>query len=914
MPDEAQFLDYLKRLTVDLRKTRTRLEEAEARRDEPIAIVGMSCRYPGGVCSPDDLWELIASGSDVISGFPSSRGWDLETLYDSDPDRAGTSYAREGGFLDEAEEFDAAFFGIGPREALAMDPQQRLLLEASWEAFEDAGIDASSLRGSQTGVFAGISADDYSMLAHMAQESLEGYMSTGNSRSVASGRVAYTFGLEGPAVTVDTACSSSLVALHMACGALRQGECSLALAGGATVMATPVVFVELSRLRGLAVDGRCKSFADAADGAGFSEGVGLVLLERLSDARRNGHRVLGLVRGSAVNQDGASNGLTAPNGPSQQRVIRQALASASLGPSEVDAVEGHGTGTMLGDPIEAQALLATYGRQRDPGRPLWLGSIKSNIGHAQAAAGVAGVIKMVMALRHGVLPRTLHVDEPSRQVDWSAGAVSLLTEAAPWPRNGRPRRAAVSSFGISGTNAHMILEEAPALERALPRAVPASEEPAIAAPAGEELAGAEPAGAEPAIAEPAIAEPGGAEPGGGVLGCGVVPWVLSGRGVGGLRGQAGRLGGFVAGGGGVGVGVVDVGFSLAGRAVLEDRAVVLGGGCEELLGGVRGVACGEGGVGVVCGFGGGGGERVVFLFGGQGGQWEGMALGLLGCSGVFAEWMGLCGDALEGFVGWRVEDVLRGGVGVPGLDRVDVVQPVLFCVMVSLAGLWRACGVCPDVVVGHSQGEIAAACVAGGLSLEDAARVVAVRSRALAGLAGGGGMVSVGVGVEGVGGLLEGWGGRVGLAAVNGPGSVVVSGDREALVGFVGDCEAVGVRAREIRVDYAAHSVGVEAVRGELLEGCAGIEPCGGGVPFYSTVTGGLLDMGELGAEYWYRNLRETVQFERVTRLLLGEGYRAFIEVGPHPVLTVPVQETVDVVLDEPVGSGAGCGGVVASW
>ncbi|MCV7145909.1 type I polyketide synthase, partial [Mycobacterium riyadhense] len=609
-------------------------------------------------------------------------------------------------------EFDAGFFGISPGEALAMDPQQRLLLECSWEALEHAGIDPVSLRGASVGVFTGIIAQGYGV---GAGEQVGGYGLTGTTTSVASGRVAYVLGLEGPAVSVDTACSSSLVALHLACQSLRSGECDLALAGGVAVMATPAAFVEFSRQRGLAADGRCKSFAAGADGTGWGEGVGVLVVERLSDARRLGHEVLAVVAGSAVNQDGATNGLTAPNGPSQQRVIRAALANAGLRAADVDVVEAHGTGTVLGDPIEAQALLATYGQDRNGGEPLWVGSIKSNMGHTQAAAGVAGVIKMVAAMRYGLVPASLHVDAPSGHVDWSGGGVAVVTSAQPWPDEpGRPRRAGVSSFGISGTNAHVILEQAPAVD---------------SGHNGSAVAGSLP----------------------------VVPWVVSAKSSAGLAAQADRLLGYV--GGGADVDAADVGWTLAHRSVFAHRAVIVGGDRGELVAGLAGLAVGELAAGVVVGQAAGVGKTVL-VFPGQGSQWVGMGVELLDASPVFAQEMARCEQALRRWVDWSLVEVIRGGVGAPGLDRVDVVQPVLWAVMVSLAALWRSVGVIPDAVVGHSQGEIAAACVAGALSVEQAAQVVAVRSRLLASLTGAGAMVSLACGVERVEQLLSGLGGR----------------------------------------------------------------------------------------------------------------------------------------------------------
>ncbi|MTD58843.1 acyltransferase domain-containing protein [Amycolatopsis sp. RM579] len=831
---EQKLVAALRASVQETERLRRHAGELAAATSEPIAVIGSGCRFPGGVRSADDLWRLVADGADAVGEFPVDRGW--PELYDPDPAKHGHSYVREGGFLYDAGEFDAEFFGISPREAVTIDPQQRLLLEVTWETWEHAGIDPETARGSDTGVFVGIMYNDYATRLPSIPAEHEGFVGTGSAGSIASGRIAYTFGLQGPTITVDTACSSSLVSMHLAADALRKGECSLALAGGATVLASPGVFVEFSRQRGLASDGRCKPFSAGADGTAWAEGVGVVLLERLSHARRNGHRVLGLLRGSAVNSDGASNGLTAPNGPAQERVIRKALAQARLGADQVDAVEAHGTGTALGDPIEAQALLATYGRERS-GEPLWLGSVKSNIGHTQAAAGVAGVLKMLAAMRHGVLPPTLHATEPSPHVDWSAGAVSLLTEAVPWPETGRPRRAAVSSFGIGGTNAHLILEQAP----------------------------------EPAEATPE--DPGDRR---------TPPWVLSAKTEPALHAQAAALAAHVHGD--PSLGPLDVAHTLARhRAVFAHRAVVLGDDRAQLVTGLTDLAEGRRSADVVRGLASPRGG-VAVLFTGQGSQRPGMGAQLAAEFPVFAQaWREVLG---------HFGPAVRGALDNDDVHRTEFAQPALFAMGVALWRLWESWGLRADFVAGHSIGEIVAACVSGALSIEDGCALVAARGRLMQALPGDGAMLAVQAAEEVVLPLLAGQEHRIGLAAVNGPQSVVVSGERRAVDELAAALAAQGRKIKRLTVSHAFHSPLMRPMLEEFRAATAGVSCHAPGVPLVSALTGEPADAETLSSpEFWSDHVAATVRFADAVRTLSGLGARTFVELGPDAVLAPSVTE-----------------------
>ncbi|MCD0449838.1 type I polyketide synthase [Actinocorallia sp. API 0066] len=935
MTEEDKLRDYLRRVTVELQRTRRRLaavEETAKAAAEPVAIVGIGCRYPGGVRDAADLWRLVAEERDVIGPLPADRGWDLDRLYHPDPDHSGTSYVREGGFLHDPAGFDADFFGISPREALAADPQQRLLLETAWEAVEHARIDPASLRGSRTGVFTGVIAQEYGpSLHHPPAQGTDGYVLTGTTTSVASGRIAFTLGLTGPAVTIDTACSSSLVAIHLAVRALRAGECDAALAGGATVLSSPGMFIEFSRQRGLAPDGRCKPFAAAADGTAWGEGAGLLLLERLSDAERLGHRVLAVIRGSAVNQDGRSSRLTAPHGPSQRDVIRAALASGGLEPGDVDVIEAHGTGTALGDPIEAGALNAAYGRDRD--RPLYLGSLKSNIGHTQAAAGVGGIIKIVEALRHELLPRTLHVDAPTPHVDWSSGPLTLLTEPVPWPATDTPRRAAVSSFGVSGTNAHIIIEQPPTPEpttsgtpadapapvrlsgtgtpttstTATPAAAPASgttsantgrsaSKPTETPSSGTEIDDSTRSSTEapgtgthgavdgaPSGGEPVDAAARGVD---GASGAGLpVVWAVSAKDERALAEQARRLKEAVGG-----LAPRDVALTLAtGRARLDERAAVVGWDAAELVEGLGALAEGGSSGRVLRGKAGGG---LALLFTGQGSQRAGAGKELHARFPVFAEAFDAAVAALDrelaGHTERSVGDVwLEGG---PELDRTLYAQTGLFALETALFRLLESWGIRPDFVAGHSIGELSAAHVAGVWSLDDAARIVAARARLMQALPGGGAMIAVEAAEDEVTPLLTP---GVALAAVNGPTAVVVSGDVEEAEAVAATLEATGRRVKRLRVSHAFHSPHMDGMLAEFTAIAAAVPAARPTFPVVSNLTGELVTSYDDPA-VWARHVRGTVRFHDGLRALAAAGATTFLELGPDPVLTALAAEAVE--------------------
>ncbi|RDH78883.1 polyketide synthase [Mycolicibacterium moriokaense] len=825
---------------------------------EPIAVLGIGCRFPGGVDSPEDLWQLLSEERDAISPFPTDRGWNLEALFGPDPDAPRATYVRAGGFVENVADFDAAFFGISPHEAQAMDPQQRLLLEATWEALERARINPSTLHGSDTGVFIGACEQEYGARIYDETEGYARYLVTGTPASVASGRLAHTLGLQGPALTVDTACSSSLVALHLAVRSLRSGECGLAVAGGATVVCSPSVYVGFGRQGALAPDGRSKPFAAAADGFGASEGVGVLVLATLSRARNLGYPVLALIRGSAVGQDGASEALSAPSGPAQQRVIRQALLDADLTAGDVDVVEAHGAGTRIGDPVEAEALRATYGQAHSAKRPLLIGSVKSNIGHTQFAAGVAGVIKMVLSIRNGTVPATLHLDSPTPQVDWSSGTMTVVGTACPWPdQSDRPRRAGVSAFGISGTNAHVIVEQAPPQYSTVKYSSERST---------------------------------------------VLPWVLSAKSASALAEQGSRLRRFVEQR--TDPDLNDIAYSLAAtRASFDHRAVVIGADRRELMHGLTAISCGAPAANVVTGKAAATG-RTVFVFPGQGSEWTGMAAELVQTAPVFADQMRRCDNAFAEFVDWSLLEVVRGRDVEQRLDRVDVVQPALFAVMVSLAAQWRSLGIHPDAVLGHSQGEIAAAYVAGALSLRDAAKVVCLRSKAVRAISGAGGMVSMAQPVERVLEFIEHWGQSLAVAARNGPSFTVVTGDATALDELLTVCERDDIRATRIPVDYASHSPEVDELRDTLRESLSGLRPETSDIAFISAVTGAGLDTSCLDGDYWFANLRQPVLFDHAIRWAHEHGYRAFVEASPHPVLTTAIRDSLDEYGDEHIVVG----------
>ncbi|MET7768960.1 beta-ketoacyl synthase N-terminal-like domain-containing protein [Nocardia sp. NPDC005366] len=846
MASEDELREYLKRAARTIQETRQRLDEVEYRSREPIAVIGMACRFPGGVDSPQRLWEALIDGRDLIGDMPDDRGWDIEGLYDPDPDKFAKSYTRRGGFLDRAGAFDAGFFGISPLEARAMDPQHRLLLEIAWEAVERAHIDPSTLRDGPTGVFVGLSEQGYGFGSAQQWDGAETYFFTGNAAAMAAGRISYLLGLEGPAVTLDTACSSSLVAVHQAVQSLRLGECATALAGGAAVIATPAPFALFSRQRALAPDGRCKSYAASADGTAWGEGAGLLLLERLSDAEANGHPVLAVIRGSAVNADGASNGLTAPSGIAQRRVIQAALAACGLTVADVDVVEGHGTGTVLGDPVEAQALLATYGRGRGDGAPLLLGSIKSNMGHTQSAAGVAGLIKVIESIRHARVPATLHVDAPTPHAQWDDAKVRLVTEPLPWPPVDRPRRAAVSSFGISGTNAHVIVEQAVAADRVT------------------------------------VSEAGETTP---------TAWVLSAKSDAALREQAARLAGAYAAESDTAP--VDIGYSLVRtRASFDHRAVIVAGTDGALLHGLDALAAGSRSPALIRDRRRGSGKSAMLLSG-QGSQHVGMGQQLYRTFPVFRAAFDEVCELFSAHLAHPLRDTIFHAGSEDLLGRTDHTQPALFAIEVALFRLLESWGMTPDYLVGHSIGELSAAYLAQVLSLSDAVSMVAARGRLTQSLPLGA-MASVRATYDQVAAGLADSGLDLAIAASNGPNATVVSGAPAAIEAAERYWRNRGRRVKRLDTERAFHSAQVDAILDEFARAIADIrfgEPV---IPILSTVTGALARPGELSSrDYWVRQLREPVRFHDCLRHAAAAGVSVFVEVGPADILSAMVYETV---------------------
>ncbi len=862
-----------------------------------IALVGISCRVPGAD-GPDAFWQLLREGVSSISRVPPDR-WDAERLLMQVGELA--QGARYGGFLDEIDRFDCSFFGISPREAAAMDPQQRLMLELCWEACEDARVVPGALAGSQTGVFVGAISSDYADLLHeQGAAALTRHTATGLQRGMIANRVSYALGLRGPSLMVDTGQSSSLVAVHLACESLRKGESKLALACGVHLNISAADALRASSFGGLSPDGRCYAFDARANGYVRGEGGGVVVLKPLSDALACADPIYCVIRATAVNNDGGGDGLTAPSQAAQEEVLRLAYRRAGVKRSDVCYVELHGTGTILGDRVEAAALGAVLGSTRPADRPLPVGSVKTNLGHLEGAAGIVGLLKAVLCMSHREIAPSLNFQQPSPDVPLPELGLCVQQALGTWPDADRPLLAGVSSFGLGGTNCHVVLGEPLSTELTHLSGVDGITVNDEAQPTALRTVGNHRTSHTDAARLDARLERSFQAPTGGPLGEGVLAWVVSGRDDSALRAQAQRLAEHLERN--ADLAPDTVGYSLVtGRTAFEHRAVVLGANREELLDGLRALAHGHPTASVVQGVASQMGERAVLVFAGQGSQWEGMALDLLDSSPVFAEWMRACGEAIREHADWSLEDVLRGSPGAPGLDRIDVVQPVLFAVMVSLAGLWRTCGLCPAAVVGHSQGEVAAAFVAGALSLRDAARIVTLRSKVgAASLLGRGSMAWIGLPVDVVEARCERWEGRISIAAVNAPSSVVVSGESDAVAGLLEECVAAGIRARAIPAGFGAgHSSQVELIREELMTSLACVEPCVGDMAFYSTVIAAPLDHTRLDVEYWYRNAREPVRFADTIRVLLDDGYRAFLEISPHAVLTAAVGDTVEAAVGE---------------